>query len=74
LANVNREHFLKQREQELKKQEKKFNERLRKLSEEREELKKKQQEDAFQRDIEVAHSKNDKNGEHQIRIRVSELI
>jgi hypothetical protein len=41
VANVNREHFLKQREQELKKQEKKFNERLRKLSEEREELKKK---------------------------------
>ena len=35
VANVNREHFLKQREQELKKQEKKFNERLRKLSEER---------------------------------------
>jgi hypothetical protein len=55
VANVNREHFLKAREQELKKQEKKFNERLRKLSEEREEIKKKQQEDAFQRDIEVAH-------------------
>lgn len=55
VANVNREHFLKAREQELKKQEKKFNERLRKLSEEREEIKKKQQEDAFLRDIEVAH-------------------
>ena len=71
VANVNREHFLRQREQELKKQEKKFNERLRKLSEEREELRKKHQEEGFQRDIELAHQKNDRNGEHQARIRVS---
>ena len=55
----------------MKKQEKKFNERLRKLSQEREELAKKQQEEAFLRDLEQAHGKLDKNGEHQTKLRVS---
>ena len=41
------------------------------MSQERDELLKKQQEDAFLRDLDMAHSKNDKNGDYMVKIRVS---
>ena len=55
----------------MKKQEKKFNERVRKLSLEKEEQAKKMQDEAFQRDLDLAHGKQDKNGEYNVKLRVS---